>query len=77
MTGNLGHTAQRRRRTANPMARYDALPQPLRRWMADAALPWSATSCLRLWQRAQQRGTNPTEALNRAQANALRRERRF
>ena len=31
---------------------YDRLPPELRDWMAQAALPWSPTSCLRLWRRA-------------------------
>jgi hypothetical protein len=34
------------------MASYDRLPRDLRLWLAEAALPWSARSVLRLWQRA-------------------------
>ncbi len=33
------------------MAQYDRLPPPLRAWLAQAALPWSPRSALRLWQR--------------------------
>lgn len=33
------------------MDRYDRLPADLRRWLAAAALPWSAASALRLWTR--------------------------
>ena len=33
------------------MDRYDRLPAELRRWLAGAALPWSAGSALRLWRR--------------------------
>jgi hypothetical protein len=34
------------------MAAYDRLPRDLRLWLAEAALPWSAASVQRLWQRA-------------------------
>jgi len=50
---NLGETRLRgRRRRVNPMQAYDALPPDLRAWVAQAALPWSPTSCLKLWRRA-------------------------
>lgn len=75
---NLGRTAQRqRRRTRDPMAAYDALPAPLRAWLARAALPWSPASCLRLWERGRARGLSVEDrlaALDRAQARALMRE---
>ena len=46
MTGNLGATSlKKRRRTADTMAMYDALPQPLRNWLTAAALPRSPKSC--------------------------------
>ncbi|SIR14356.1 hypothetical protein SAMN05421641_12714 [Paracoccus thiocyanatus] len=45
-------TRLRCRRSAQPMARYDRLPPDLRRWLAQAALPWSAAPALRLWRRA-------------------------
>ena len=35
-----------------PMRAYDRLPQDLRLWVSQAALPWSARSVLRIWQRA-------------------------
>lgn len=41
----------RRRRAGDPMDSYDRLPADLRRWLADAALPWSPCSALRLWRR--------------------------
>jgi hypothetical protein len=76
--GNLGRTAQRlRRRTRDPMAAFDALPAPLRRWLAHAALPWSPASCRRLWQNARSAGASTQQALellDRAQARALQRE---
>jgi hypothetical protein len=39
-------------RAVDPMRAHDRLPAPLRRWATEAALPWSAASLLRLWQRA-------------------------
>lgn len=75
MSGNLGETSLARRRTRrDPMRAFDALPPSLRRWIADAALPWSPTSCRRIWQRARARG-EPVEAilarLDRAEALTL------
>lgn len=78
--GNLGQTAQpMRRRSRDPMADFDALPPPLRHWLAQAALPWSPASCLRLWRRACARGLDlPARlaTLDRAEAKALIRETR-
>lgn len=75
---NLGRTAQRQRRsTRDPMAAFDALPAPLRAWLARAALPWSPASCLRIWQRQWSRGATTDQilaALDRAEARALARE---
>jgi hypothetical protein len=39
----------------NPLAEYDALPAPLRRWLAEAAMPWSPRSALRIWRRVLRR----------------------
>lgn len=51
--GNLGATPLRaKQRAIDPMRVYDGLPPELRIWIANAALPWSPISCLRLWQRA-------------------------
>lgn len=75
---NLGATRQRRRRrNSDPMRAYDALPAPLRRWMAEAALPWSPTSCRRIWVRARERGENIEDVLDRlsrAEAACLARD---
>ena len=76
----LGATGlRRRRRAADPMREFDALPPPLRRWLSTAALPWSPASCRRIWLRAKARG-EPPEAilarLERAQAKRLEAERR-
>lgn len=51
MSANLA-TSLRRRRRAAPMLRFDRLPPELRLWLAQAALPWSPDSALRLWRRA-------------------------
>ncbi|WP_423211788.1 DUF6525 family protein [Paracoccus yeei] len=50
MRGNLA-TSLRRRRRPCPIEQYDRLPPELRRWLAQAALPWSPASALRLWQK--------------------------
>ncbi|MDM7457858.1 MAG: DUF6525 family protein [Paracoccus sp. (in: a-proteobacteria)] len=75
MPGNLGQTTQRlRRRSADPMAAYDALPPPLRAWLSMAALPWSPASCLRIWRRWRAAGASVPEALaalDRAERRAL------
>lgn len=76
MTRNLAASRIRWRR-GNPMARHDSLPPPLRRWLIHAALPWSATSLLRLWQRAlRETGSESAALLRLAQAEQamLRRE---
>ena len=57
MSGNLGATSLRKRKSAkDPMQTYDALPAPLRQWMANASMPWSPTSCRKIWKRAKARG---------------------
>jgi hypothetical protein len=76
MNGNLTSSRARWRAT-DPMASYDRLPRDLRLWLAEAALPWSAPSVLRLWQRAL-RETGCAKAardrLARAEAKTLARE---
>ncbi len=37
------------------MAAHDALAAPLRLWLKGAALPWSAQSARRVWEREVQR----------------------
>lgn len=64
----------RRRRRGDPMRTYDAAPAPLRRWLADAALPWSARSALKLYGRALRRAGGDVQAALRvldAAATAL------
>jgi len=77
MRRNLS-TGLRRRRRADPMGAYDALPGPLRAWLAQAALPWSPASCRRIWQKARAEGA-PVETilarLDRAERLSLSRDR--
>lgn len=60
MSGNLRSRLPRRTRAGTSLRDYDRLPPDLRAWMQQAALPWSAASVLRLWQRAlrQARGNS-------------------
>ncbi|HBS48867.1 MAG TPA: hypothetical protein DEA05_01640 [Rhodobacteraceae bacterium] len=79
MRRNLGATSLRRtRRAADPMRSFDALPAPLRRWLSQAALPWSPASARKLWNRAIARGLGTDgalSALSRAEARTLARDR--
>lgn len=64
--GNLGSTSlPRRRGSTDPMRAYDALPPELRSWVANAARPWSAASCLKLWRRALAEEGCPKRAIAR------------
>ncbi|MGI3166480.1 DUF6525 family protein [Pseudooceanicola sp. 200-1SW] len=66
---NLRSALPRRRRGGDPMAEFDRLPAPLRGWLAGAALPWSARSARRLYQRAlREVGGDETAALARLSA---------
>lgn len=59
------------------MAAYDGLPAPLRRWVSQAALPWSPASVRRVWTKALAKGLSPEEALrslSRAEARTLARD---
>lgn len=78
MTGNLGQTKLRRRRSrAHPMQVYDRLPAPVRRWLAEAQMPWSPEACKRIYTRARRRGETIDEVLarlDRAELRTLERE---
>lgn len=60
------------------MKDYDRLPPDLRAWLAEAALPWSAQSALRLWQQHLRAARGDTRharaALDRAEARAVARD---
>jgi hypothetical protein len=77
MNRNLS-TSLRRRRRADPMRAYDALPAPLRGWLAQAILPWSPASCRRIWDKARAKG-EPVEVilgrLDRAERRCLANDR--
>ena len=78
MAGNLRSPTIRRRRAHDGLTEYDRLPGPLRRWVAQAALPWSARSVRAVWARALQAAGGCEAAalarLNRIEARALERE---
>ncbi len=80
MKRNLGQCdLRRKRRAVDPMSAYDRLPAPLRRWLAQAALPWSPTSVQRIWAKSRAKGLCEQEALislARAEARMLARDRR-
>lgn len=76
MSRNLASPRARWRNT-DPMTAFDRLPPDLRAWLAGAALPWSAASALRLWQRALRETGSPQAArdrMARAEARTLARE---
>lgn len=53
-----------KRKRARPLSRYDALAPELRRWLQQAALPWSITSAERLWRkRLARNGGDKQEAM--------------
>ncbi len=76
MSGNL-NSPRARWHCTDPMAAYDRLPRDLRLWLAGAALPWSAASVLRLWQKSLRESGCTIEAqarLSAAEATTLARE---
>lgn len=75
---NIATSLKRRRQT--PMQAFDRLPPELRCWLHGAALPWSAASALKLWQKALRESGGDAQAaqarLQRAEAKALARDAR-
>ncbi|PWE29785.1 DUF6525 family protein [Pararhodobacter marinus] len=75
---NLRSRLKRRAARGNPMAAYDRLPPELRAWLAQAALPWSPHSALKIWRRAMARHGGDTARvlahLSRAEHATLRRD---
>lgn len=51
MSRNLA-TTLRRRPARDPMRAFDRAPEPLRRWLARAALSWSVKSALKVYHHA-------------------------
>lgn len=76
---NLGESSLRRKkRSVDPMSAYDNLPPALRRWLSQAALPWSPTSALRIWSKSRAQGRTMEEtltALSQAEQATLARDR--
>ncbi|MCT4558036.1 MAG: DUF6525 family protein [Pelagimonas sp.] len=62
---NGGQHIPRRKRAGDPMRDFDRLPPELRAWMAQAVLPWSVTSCLKIWRNARASGEGVEVALQR------------
>lgn len=73
-------TSLKCRNNLRPMDRYDRLPPELRRWITTAALPWSASSVLRLWSRLHRETGGDVAAmtarLDQAERRMLDRDRK-
>jgi hypothetical protein len=67
-------TSLKRRARSDTMLAYDLLPPDLRRWLAEAALPWSAASVRRAWAKALKSARGDRLAA-RAALNSLERRR--
>lgn len=57
-----------RLRASNPMRDHDRLPPELRQWAIHAALPWSARSLVRVWNKALRETGSTAAALARLSA---------
>nr|WP_254440333.1 DUF6525 family protein [Ruegeria arenilitoris] len=64
---NLRSRLNRRRRQRPAMQAYDTLPPQLRKWLANACLPWSPNSALKIWKAAGG-AKAPADALARLNA---------
>jgi hypothetical protein len=66
------------KRRHTPMRQFDRLPAELRAWLRHAALPWSAASALKLWQKALAQSQGDAKAacrrLDEAETRALARD---
>lgn len=62
---NLATSLPAKARAGSPMAAFDRLPPELRRWLHEAALPWSPRSVARLYARARADGADQDAALAR------------
>nr|WP_256386762.1 DUF6525 family protein [Ruegeria sp. EL01] len=76
---NLRSNLKRRKRQGRTMHAYDRLPSTLRHWLAEACLPWSPASALKIWEKAGG-DRNPEAALARLdtiERSMLRRDARI
>ena len=67
----------RRRHRSDPMQAFDTLPPVLRRWLHQAALPWSAASARRIWRQVLAEGATietVVARLDRAERRTLSRD---
>lgn len=71
-------TSLRRKSKGDPMREFDALPPPVRQWLNEACLPWSARSVRKVWQRALAQHSGDVAAalasLDRAERKTLKRD---
>jgi len=81
MKQNLGETnLRRKKRIGNPMHEFDQLPQPLRKWLSKAILPWSPISVKRVWLKSIKNGLSLQEALtvlNKKEENTMKKEKKI
>ena len=64
MRNNLGKTKIRTRcRSTSGLQEFDCLPQCLRAWIRDAALPWRPRSVKRAYNRVLSKTGDPQRAL--------------
>lgn len=77
MSGNLSSPLARQR-AGCAMRAHDQLPAPLRLWLKGAALPWSAASARRIWEREVKRSgvEGALQRLAEVEAATLAREQR-
>ena len=79
MRNNLGQTKIRtRRRPNNGLYEFDSLPESLRKWIINAALPWHPKSVKRVYNKALSATGDPRKALtelNRLQEIQLAKDR--
>ncbi|WP_087213347.1 DUF6525 family protein [Yoonia vestfoldensis] len=73
MRRNLATTLRGKPRP-DPMRDYDALPPPLRQWLATARLPWSPRSARRIWSKHGGDATAALASLDRAERATLARD---
>ena len=73
MSSNTRSTLRRR---GGSMAGFDRLPRDLRHWLKHAALPWSARSAERIWERHKGNPAAALHALAEAERRTLARDAR-